>query len=249
MTPFYFGTQRRRLFGIYEPAVVTGRSKRAAVLCYPWGPEYVHAHRTMRQLGVKLSAAGIHTLRFDFFGAGDSAGEMVDADLAGWETDIELAIEELREIVGSARVTLIGLRLGATLAARVAARRRGDVDRLVLWDPIQTGPEYLASLGVAAAPGASGPRLAVRGYPMTREMHRDLHAIAFTPLHAPAGTRRLTLVTDRAQAQLPAQPPMGDGEGSDETEFIEAICPWIEDPDHMGTVPVAVIQRIVHWLT
>ena len=129
-------------------------------------------------LRVRLSAAGIDTLRFDYFGTGDSAGEMVDADLAGWETDIELAIEELRDMVGSARVTLIGLRLGATLAARVAARRPGDVDRLVLWDPIQSGLEYLASLGVAAAPAASGPAMAVHGFPMTVGMHRDLRAIA-----------------------------------------------------------------------
>ena len=105
MTPFYFGDRRRRLFGIYEPAVLKSVGKRAAVLCYPWGAEYVHAHRTMRQLAVRLSAAGIDTLRFDFFGTGDSAGEMVDADLAGWETDIELAIEELRRrtALGAAR--------------------------------------------------------------------------------------------------------------------------------------------------
>ena len=71
MTPFYFGAGPQRLFGIYEPAVLTGRGKRGAVLCYPWGPEYVHAHRVMRQLAIKLAGAGVHTLRFDFFGTGD----------------------------------------------------------------------------------------------------------------------------------------------------------------------------------
>ena len=106
---------------------------------------------------------------------------MVDADLATWEADIELAMEELRDIVGSARMTLIGLRLGATLAARVAARRPRDVDNLALWDPIVSGPDYLASLGAAAAPAASDPPLAVRGFPMTAEMHRDLRAIALAP--------------------------------------------------------------------
>ena len=38
MTPFYFGTQRRRLFGIYEPAVVTGRSKRGGSAVLSMGP-------------------------------------------------------------------------------------------------------------------------------------------------------------------------------------------------------------------
>ena len=248
MTPFYFGDRRRRLFGIFEPAVATSVGKRAAVLCYPWGAEYVHAHRAMRQLAVRLSAAGIDILRFDYFGTGDSAGEMVDADLAGWETDIELAIEELRDIVGSARMTLIGLRLGATLAARVAARRPRDVDTLVLWDPILSGPDYLASLGAAAAPAASDPPLAVRGFPMTAEMHRDLRAIALAPPLIPPCTRGLTLVTDRVAQASPPEPREGKSERSDATEFIKAVCPWIEDPDNMGAVPVGVLQRIVNWL-
>jgi pimeloyl-ACP methyl ester carboxylesterase len=246
MTPFYFGDRRRRLFGIYEPAVASSVNKRAAVLCYPWGPEYLNAHRAMRQLAIRLSATGIHTLRFDFFGTGDSAGEMVDADLAGWETDIELAIEELRDIVGLARVTLIGLRLGATLAARVAARRPGDIEALVLWDPIQSGMDYLTSLGTAAAPAASDPPLAVRGFPMTAEVHRDLRAIALEPPLTPLCTRGLILVTD-AQAR-PLEPWDGNSERSEATEFIKAVRPWIEDPDNMGAVPVGVLQRIVNWL-
>ena len=117
MNPFFFGTAERRLFGIYEPAAVGTAGKRAAILCYPWGAEYLHAHRTLRQLALKLSSAGFHTLRFDFYGTGDSGGEPTDVDLAGWEADLETAIEELTEITGLSKVTLIGLRLGAVVAA------------------------------------------------------------------------------------------------------------------------------------
>jgi uncharacterized protein len=248
MTPFYFGDRRRRLFGIFEPAGVTSVGKRAAVLCYPWGAEYVHAHRAMRQLAVRLSAAGIDTLRFDYFGTGDSAGEMVDADLGTWEADIELAIDELRDIVGSARLTLIGLRLGATLAARVAALRPGDVDTLVLWDPILSGPGYLASLGAAAAPAPSGPPLVVHGFPLTVGMHRDLRAIALAPPFTRPGIRGLTLVTHPHAHVSPPEPSDGKPEQSDTTEFIKAVRPWIEDPGKMGAVPVEVLQRIVDWL-
>jgi uncharacterized protein len=248
MTPFYFGAGRQRLFGIYEPAVLTGRGKRGAVLCYPWGPEYVHAHRVMRQLAIRLAGAGVHTLRFDFFGTGDSAGEMVDADLATWEADIELAMEELRDIFGPTRMTLIGLRLGATLAARVAARRPKDVDTLVLWDPILSGSDYLASLGATAAPGASDLPLTVRGFPVTAEMHRDLRAIALAPPLTPPGARGLTLITDPEADAPPPGPWDGKPERPDTTEFIKAVCPWIEDPDTIGAVPVAVLQRIVDWL-
>jgi uncharacterized protein len=247
MTPFYFGDGRRRLFGIYEPAVLVGKGKRGAVLCYPWGAEYVNAHRAMRQLSIRLSAAGIHSLRFDFFGTGDSAGEMVEASLPGWEADIEVAMEELRDIVDSARVSLIGLRLGATLAAGVAARRSRDVDALVLWDPILSGPKYLASLGVVA-PAASDRPAAVQGFPMTAEMHHDFHAIALEPPLISPNVRGLTLVTNRAAEGSLDGTRNGKSDPSNATEFIDAVSPWIEDPHNMGAVPVRVLQRIVDWL-
>lgn len=249
MTPFYFGTERQRLFGVYEPAVLTRKGKRAAVLCQPWGNEYVFAHRAMRQLAVKLSGAGIHTLRFDFFGTGDSAGDIVDADLASWEADIQLAMEELRDIVGLARVTLIGLRLGATLAARVAGLRPKEVDSLVLWDPVLSGPHYLASLGAAAAPGNSDAPVETCGIPLTARMRRDLLAVSLKPPFAPPGARWLTIVTDRNSVEAAlAKPPNGKGERSDVVEFLPAVRPWIEDRENVGAVPVAVIQRIAEWL-
>ena len=214
------------------------------MLCHPWGDEYVHAHRAMRQLAVRLSGAGIHTLRFDFFGTGDSAGETADGDLAGWQADIELAMEEVRDIVGLTRVTLIGLRLGATLAARVAALHPKDVESLVLWDPILSGPDYLESLGAALTPGMDAP-LAIRGFPLSERMRRDLGAIRLTPPFAPPGTRELVIVTDKAAS---AGPLGGKGAGSGEFEFMTAVRPWIEDADHAGAVPVGVIRRVLDWL-
>jgi pimeloyl-ACP methyl ester carboxylesterase len=136
VNPLYLGTRERRLFVLYEPAAIKARRTRAAVLCQPWGVEYVYAHRTMRQLAVKLSASGFHTLRFDYFGTGDSGGEDSEADPAAAQVDVESAIEGLQDIVGVPRVALIGLRLGATLAARAAMRHKENVEALVLWDPI-----------------------------------------------------------------------------------------------------------------
>ncbi len=128
------GTAQRRLFAIHEAAAPTQRAA-AAVLCQPLGSEYTYAHRSMRQLAARLARSGIHTLRFDYYGTGDSAGTDSEMDLAGCETDVESAMEALADIAGTTRVTLIGLRAGADIAARVAARRGADVEALVLWDP------------------------------------------------------------------------------------------------------------------
>jgi pimeloyl-ACP methyl ester carboxylesterase len=129
------GTAQRRLFAIHEAAAATERT-RAAVLCQPLGTEYTYAHRSMRQLAIRLAMSGFHTLRFDYYGSGDSAGIESEISPAGCQGDVESAMEGLADIAGTTRVTLIGLRAGANIAAQVAARRAADVEALVLWDPI-----------------------------------------------------------------------------------------------------------------
>src|SRR3569833_1317363 len=143
MNPLFIGTAERRLFGLYEPAAPARGLQRAAGLCYPWGMEYIYAHRSMRQLAARLCAAGFHTLRFDYFGTGDSSGEMDQASLVGSCTDVQSAIETLKDIAGASKVTLIGLRVGANIALQVASQLKSEVEALVLWDPIVSGEQYV----------------------------------------------------------------------------------------------------------
>jgi pimeloyl-ACP methyl ester carboxylesterase len=257
MNPFFFGTSNRRIFGIYEPAAPGASSKRAAIICYPWGSEYIYAHRAIRQLAIKLSAAGFHTLRFDFFGTGDSGGDLTDADLAGWETDVESAMEEIRDIAGISRITLFGMRLGANIAASVAVRHARKVDSLILWDPIVSGEEYLRQLGVGSQSTAeqlysiptSGNAIEVQGFLLTIPLMRDLNAIELGNLIFPPPTRTLMLVTERLSSHERLLPtPTGQGTGSLEIEFMTDTRPWNESSASDVRVPVGVIQRIVNWL-
>jgi len=257
MSPFFFGTNERRIFGIYEPAARGAFGKRAAVLCYPWGSEYIYAHRSIRQLAIKLSAAGFHTLRFDFFGTGDSAGDLADADLAGWEADVESAMEEIKSIAGIGQIALFGVRLGATIAASVAARLSRKVDSLVLWDPIVSGEEYLRQLGVVSQSTpdqiysipTAGNALEIQGFPLTIPMMREFYSIELSNLIVPPPTRTLMLVTERLSSHERLIPTsIGQGTGSLEIEFLTDTRPWTESSASAGLVPVGVIQLIVNWL-
>lgn len=257
MNPFFFGTSERRIFGVYEPAAPHTMGKRAAVLCYPWGCEYLHAHRTMRQLASKLSAAGFHTLRFDYFGTGDSGGEMVDVDLAGWETDVETAMEEIRDISGSHRTTLVGLRLGATIAASVAAKNSRTVESLILWDPVVSGDEYLQQLGTGDGTSkhmrhsaeADHQTYEISGFPLTQKQVADLRSIDLGALIMSPPARTLMMLTERLPSHERLFPmPANAGVGSLEIEAVTAIRPWIENSTHAGGMPIGVIQRIVGWL-
>jgi pimeloyl-ACP methyl ester carboxylesterase len=144
MKACFFGPPTGRLFGVFDEPANGGAGDLGAVLCYPHGADYEPAFRSFRILGTRLARAGFHVLRFDYFGTGDSSGDIDDASIPHWIADIVAAVDELRRTREVREVSLVGLRLGATLAA-LAAAECDRVDRLVLWEPVIDGREYIAT--------------------------------------------------------------------------------------------------------
>ena len=125
------------------------------MLCRPIGLEALSAHRAYRCLAEQLAAKSMVTLQFDYAGTGDSAGDLTDVGSIGdWLSDIGTAIDFVRK-TGVRRVGLIGLRLGATLAANAAADN--DVEALVLWDPCATGRGFLREQQLLAVAIGTAP--------------------------------------------------------------------------------------------
>ena len=208
MLPLYFGSSSARLFGVYHPAGSARPRQSGVVLCPPAGHEYIRAHRSLRQLAVRLSGAGFHVMRFDYFGCGDSAGEAEDASLTTWIGDIGAAVEELQDTAGVRRVCLVGLRLGATLAAH-AAEDRSDVDAVVLWDPVVSGREYLDGLRrlqqqwLHDRPGSRRFAFSrhvpeVIGFPLTERMRHGLDAMDLRALRR-TSLRRIVVRSPQEQ--------------------------------------------------
>lgn len=137
---FFFGEAENTLYGVHHAPTATSRQK-AILLCYPFGREYMRAHRALVRLSDQLAQAGFHTLRFDYSATGDSAGDDGESGLDDWLSDIHTAAQELRDISGIDKISLIGLRLGAALAAK-AATSLSNIDSLILWDPIVCGVTY-----------------------------------------------------------------------------------------------------------
>lgn len=143
MNPFYFGTSREPLFGIYHPPSTIGIQNSAILICPPLGREYIRTHWALRRLAEQLAGVGSHVLRFDYFGNGDSAGESDEGNVEHWQNDICIAANELRELSGIQKISIIALRAGAALAATTD---KLDTSNLVLWDPVITGYRYLEEL-------------------------------------------------------------------------------------------------------
>jgi pimeloyl-ACP methyl ester carboxylesterase len=191
MQPFYFGSSQQQLFGVYDAPARGGAGNAGVVLCYPLGHEYLRAHRAFRNLAVALAERGFHVLRFDYFGSGDSGGDGQETTRDRCVTDLAIAIDELKDMSGVSKVSLVGLRAGATFAA-LAAQKRPDVDRLILWDPVVEGGQYLSELTVLQqrwledrmGPDAQLPDAAAEliGFPITRAARTQLSETALLPL-------------------------------------------------------------------
>lgn len=144
MEAFYFGPSDNYLFGAYhEPT--NGNRREGIVLCSPFGQEYLRAHRSLRRLAINLAAQGYSVLRFDYRGTGDSAGTLAGVTADNWQQDIRHAVQELIDIAAVPKVALVGLRVGALLAAQVAAHNP-QISRLLIWDPIVSGQAYIDEL-------------------------------------------------------------------------------------------------------
>ena len=129
----------RPRFGLFFPS---GKTDRGVILCGPFGKEFEIARTQISHFGREVAGRGCAAFRFDYWGYGDSGGEFSEACVTTMAEDVDRAIDELRRRAKIARVSLLGIRFGAAIAAAVAARRN-DIDSLVLWAPTLKPWDYL----------------------------------------------------------------------------------------------------------
>ncbi|RKH18696.1 alpha/beta fold hydrolase [Corallococcus praedator] len=198
MTPCFFGSSERQLFGIHHPAQGAERAT-GVVLCYPAAQEYMLTHWAFRKLAGMLAREGFHVFRFDYYGTGDSAGEVHEGRVASWIQDIRLAVAELQDMTGVQRVALVGMRLGAALAVRAAAEGLSTAG-LVLWEPLVEGAAYLKELELLQArratrtlfPQLDSPlevREELLGFAFPRALRDDILALDLAAMPAWPSTR------------------------------------------------------------
>lgn len=117
---------------------------KAILICSPIAQEHIRTYKVIRNIAKSLSIKGYHVLRFDYAGIGDSSGEFADMSIDNWLDNISQACNELVDISGVKKINILGVRLGGTLA--VLSGTSLPVEKIVMWDPVVTGSEYLSNL-------------------------------------------------------------------------------------------------------
>lgn len=249
--PIWFGANERRLFGwLHLPD--DGLAWGSVVICPPLGRDYAYTHYAIRQLAVRLGAVGYLVLRFDYDGTGDSVGDGTDPGrVEAWLASVLTAVAYVRRS-GVRRVSLIGLRFGATLAA-TAAERDGSIDSLVLWDPIASGRSFLreqrmlAAVAFGTAPTRDDGSVETAGFVYEASTVADLRELAISSIPDRLAAHMLVL-------QRPDRDPERDfvdrlasedvvwGEATGAAQLVDS---WGAD----RVLPNVAIDRIVAWLS
>lgn len=208
----FFGHPDRPLFGWLhlphsdsaEPA--RPRSPLGLLICNPFGNEAICAHRSLRHIAERACRNGLPVLRFDYEGTGDSAGEDRDPHrVAAWLDSLTRAADELRYRTGVDRLCFLGIRLGATLAATVAAQR-DDVESLIAIAPVVSGKSYVREMRLLqrameakrdASPESSQDVLEAAGFVLSAATQAALGKLDLKQLEKPPAPE--VLVIERAE--------------------------------------------------
>ena len=180
--PTWFGPSDSGLFGWHHYPSNTKKNA-AVIICAPFGHEYMVTYRSLRKLAGHLADHGYHTFRFDYHGTGDSIGLASDQGrLEAWTVSTSFAVSEVRRVSKCDKVILIGLRLGATIAALVS--KRSNVDSIIMLNPVVSGRKYARELvafaGMKNAQTDSSGHTVISevvGYPLTDETKHELSKI------------------------------------------------------------------------
>lgn len=242
MDLFHFGPDGG-LLGSYTPPSTTTPAA-VAVLCYPFGQEYMRAHRAFRQVALLLSRRGIGVLRFDYWATGDSEGEGEAVRLERWVDDVRAAIAEARRRTGLDRVRVGGLRLGAALAA--LALEGSDVgERLVLWDPVVRGRQFVEELERDASPRI-GSTWWVHGFPVPASLRAGLLEVDLCRRAFPKELEIVQMVSHSNRHFEALGDALTRHPGSVETRLIPSPSDWNYSDDVGGILmPREMVRGVV----
>ena len=256
--PCYFGSASRPQLGwLHRPPTDMPERDLAVVLCAPFGYEALCAHRSLRHFAESAASLGVSAFRFDYDGTGDSAGDDFDPDRwLAWVESTRHAIDAVRQHTGAQHVVLLGVRLGATIAA-TAAMGRHDVTGLVAIAPVLAGKPWLreqralqAALGLQPPPEGYAVPVEVQesvGFAITDATRDALLAVDL--MQADAAPAARVLILDRED-----RPPSTAwaerlrAQGADVVaQRLPGYLEMMLDP-HNAVPPAAMLDAFRGWL-
>lgn len=146
---------------IHRPDAGRGKSRAPGVVFFHgFTGDRMESHWIFVKCARALARVGIASMRFDFYGSGESDGDFREATLQREISDARVAWKFFRrqKMIDTKRVGLLGLSMGGAVAACLAPKVRARA--LVLWSALAHPTELraLAERTTKLMPGGNGAR-------------------------------------------------------------------------------------------
>jgi pimeloyl-ACP methyl ester carboxylesterase len=192
----------------------------------------------------------------DFRGCGDSLGDKDEGCLEQWCDDAEQGLRLLAAQAPDAALLVVGMRLGASIAAMLGARRplaAAPLAALALWDPVMDGHAYLAAAldlqqrrhHMQQRVNDAGP-FEVLGHRWSATLGAQLRALKVTEIQPSPATNMLLVDTLQSHHEALLAPWRQRG-AAFEYRALQAPDLWSGD-GQVALVPTGVVQAIAAWL-
>lgn len=251
-TPFYLQSQAGPLLAwLHNKSRTTATLDHGVVVSSPVGYEHLHAYRGLRHLADRMAESGVPVLRFDWQGIGDSVGSDRDPErLEIWKQNLRDALRWMREEYGCRRISLVGLRIGGSIASLLA--NEVEVENLVLWSPIPKGKSFVRELhaidltGEARSAETKTNEIEAGGFLLTESTAADLSKLNLQELHPRC--RRVLLVSNAESAGDLRLADTWRIQGLEVTHEIHGgLSEMLAEP-HRSRVPHWTLRAVADWL-
>lgn len=249
---YFYSEPSANAFFAWQHIPITKQARQHTVIvCPPLGYEYTHSHRSIKHLAEFLANQGLVVFRFDYYGTGDSPGWDFDENrIDTWLANIATLVENVKQEYPSHLITLVGIRLGATLAS--LATRNNHIDHLVLWEPIVKGSAYARELMAIARLAQDTQDITEQwiesaGFLMSTQTIESIKAINLTTTPIDVKKSILCINRDDRSSELHLSGALSIGS----TLIIEKNLPGFAemmDEPHDTEVPFTTIKFISDWL-
>jgi pimeloyl-ACP methyl ester carboxylesterase len=261
----YLGEGERVFSTLHHPV---GQPCAGVVICPPISSDFMVNYRREVELGRALASMGVAVLRFHYRGTGNSDGDPSVATFDTFCEDARFVADYLRSRIGQVPLGVLGTRLGALVAAPLAASL--PICPLVLWEPALDAAAYYreglrATLIRESAEGraAVGPQEAfvadlrdrgmadVLGYPIYRSFYESTSSLKLSNLMDSRPHPLLVVGFKAGRAPTPPQQKLQDALTSQGYEVCAeevdlAVSWWFHSEDAVTCRPL--IELTSAWL-
>lgn len=238
-------------FAVLHPA----GGPRGVLICGSMGDEAMNVYRPLVFLADRFAAAGSPVLRLDYAGHGDSGDAVSESRVTTWLHTIAAGAAWLRQECGVGPITLVGVRIGAVLAARAACDMAG-IETLILLAPAPSGRRFLRELILRARVNAEiwqsnsqiddGTWFEAHGLRLDRATHDALDALDIGKLPRCPAARALVLdQRDSPAGNIVTQRLRNQG-AAVTSAAVDGLDVMLRDP-YENAVPHAAFAAMLDW--